>query len=169
MSDLLYIIPSFPHLHDVELIVAYKEVPQPSDVGRMKAPGHWKSDPDSARYLGFAPGGKFYRNGVLIRENNARPAQTSKTPFPEKRVPRRGLQQVYPDDPEYARICREQGLEYLLQHHHRQKSPSLPNGVHPSPPMSHEEAVLETAMATTPPPNHVDGPGSVPEETNGAH
>jgi hypothetical protein len=54
----------------------------------------------------------------------------STEPFPENRVPRRGLHAVAPDDPDYARLCREQGLEHLLDD---ANSPLLPNGVHPSP------------------------------------
>jgi len=57
-------------------------------------------------------------------------AQTSSTPFPDKKVPRRGLVQVFPDDPDYARLCLEQGLEHLVNGH---LSPPLINGIHSSP------------------------------------
>lgn len=43
-------------------------------------------------------------------------SKTSRTPFPEKRVPRRnGLTRVYPDEADYAEICKQQGLEELLE------------------------------------------------------
>ena len=59
--------------------------------------------------------------------------QTSKTPFPEKRVPRRGLVQVLPDDPDYERICNDQGLDHLIR---GRRTPSMPNGMYsPSPTM----------------------------------
>ncbi len=92
----------------------------------------------------------MYVNGEFKREKLPWNCPMSSTPFPEKRVPRKGLQQVYPDDPEYARLCKEQGLEHLLAKRQTQKSPSLPNGVHPSPPMSHEEAAPDTAETTSP-------------------
>lgn len=79
----------------------------------------------------------------MIGEDTPTPTETSKTPFPEKRVPRRGLLQVLPDDPDYARMCIEQGLQHLLVQH---KSPSLANGVH-TPPCSNAEVPLASVLA----------------------
>lgn len=92
----------------------------------------WKQDPDAERFHGFAPRNKYYVNGSAVGEDMPTVHQTSKTPFPEKRVPRRGLVQVFPDDPDYERICSEQGLEPLAK---SLQTPSLPNGVHSSPTM----------------------------------
>lgn len=143
----------------MRITVAYRELPQSvAQLEALESPKHYQKDPDNARYLGFAPNRKWFVNGEFKGELMPRLCPTSNTPFPENRVPRRGLVQVYPDDPDYANICREQGLGHLLlprqtqhqNHGQYQKSPSLPNGVHPSPPMSHEEPTAEPARATSP-------------------
>jgi hypothetical protein len=129
-SELMYLIPTIPHLHNVKLTMAYRELPDDSQALRWNLPQKWKSDPDSHRSNGFAPRNKYFLNGALVGEDKPRLAQVSKTPFPETRVPRRGgLVAVSPDEPDYARLCAEQGLHHLLVDKH---SPALPNGLHPA-------------------------------------
>jgi hypothetical protein len=112
----MFIVPKFPHLRNLELQVQYREIPPDSSwLDRLTFPAKWKQDPDANSNYGFAPGAKVYVNGELIHEDKPKLAQTSKTPFPEQRVPRIGLRQVLPNDPEYAALCVEQGLEHLLQ------------------------------------------------------
>lgn len=132
MSDLMYLVPTIPHLRDVKLSVVYHECLESEDQPNgWRTMEKWKTDPDASRYHGLSPRSKYFINGVMIGEEVAMACETSKTPFPEKRVPRRGLDRVYPDDPDYARICMEQGLEHLLNGQHT--SPPLPNGTHSSP------------------------------------
>ncbi|KAM5351358.1 hypothetical protein ACJ41O_004081 [Fusarium nematophilum] len=131
VSDLMYTVPNIPHLRHVQLAVEYRELLETdAQINGWRTAQKWKQDPDAGRFHGFAPRSKYYLNGVLVGEDMPQLAQTSKTPFPEKRVPRRGLVQVYPDDPEYTRICLDQGLEHLVNGH---LSPPLVNGIHSSP------------------------------------
>lgn len=134
VSDLLYTVPNIPHLRNIKLAVTYRElIENDAQMLVWRAPQKWKQDPDANRFGGFfGPRSKYYVNGVVVGEDAPTQSQTSTTPFVEKRVPRRGLLQVFPDDPDYARICVEQGLEHLVNGH---KGLPLPNGVH-SPPAS---------------------------------
>lgn len=128
LSELLYTVSNMPHLRNVMLAVEYRELleSEAQAVG-WKAPQKWKQDPGADRFHGFAPRHKYYLGGNFVREDTPTKHLISNTPFPEKRVPRRGLVQVFPDDPEYEKMCLEQGLEHLVNGH---TSPSLPNGVH---------------------------------------
>lgn len=148
LSDLLYTIPNIPHLRHVKLAVTYRELIENETQAHVwRSTQKWKQDPDANRFGGyFAPRNKYYVDGKMVGEDTPTPTETSKTPFPEKRVPRRGFLQVFPDDPDYARVCIEQGLQHLLGH----KSPSLANGVH-TPPGSNAEVSLT---------------GTLPSETN---
>ncbi|KAF4983342.1 hypothetical protein FZEAL_1234 [Fusarium zealandicum] len=131
VSDLMYTIPNIPHLRHVQLAVEYRELLETEEQSLgWRTAQKWKQDPDADRFHGFAPRAKYYLNGIIMGEDLPQLAQTSKTPFPEKKVPRRGLVQVYPDDPEYSRICVEQGLEHLVNGH---LSPPFLNGIHSSP------------------------------------
>ncbi|WQF75979.1 Putative ankyrin repeat-containing domain superfamily [Colletotrichum destructivum] len=131
VSDLMFIVPSIPHLRSLKMSVEYRELPE--DEGQLygwKVPQKWKQDPDADRFYGFAPRNKYYINGVMVEEQKPGMSATSSTPFPEKRAPRKGLQQVFPGDPDYARVCKEQGLEHLLN---GTNPPTLSNGGHLSP------------------------------------
>lgn len=135
----MYTVSNIPHLRNLKLAVEYRELLETEEESRVwKSKQKWKQDPDAARYHGFAPRRKYYVNGDLVGEELPKTAQISKTPFPEKRVPRRGLNQVAPDDPDYARLCMEQGLEHLLNGH---PSSPLMNGIHSSP-ISQKSATL---------------------------
>lgn len=111
--------------------MAYCELPenelQPSSwVSQQK----WKRDPDANAHGGFAPRNKHYINGEFVSQDRPGTRESSPVPFPRHRVPRRGFIAVPRDDPEYSRLCKEQGLEELLGD---AGSPLLPNGVHSSP------------------------------------
>jgi hypothetical protein len=115
--------------------VGYRELPEDeTKLGSLSAPSSckWKSDPDAARYHGWTPQSKYYLNGELVGEDLPKFAAVSSTPFPESRVPRRHMRAVPPDDPEYPRLCHEQGLGHLLNGE-ACGSPSLPNGIHTTP------------------------------------
>ena len=166
VSDFMYTVPNVPHLRGIQIEAAYKELLEPdAPVAGSGYKAKWKQDPDAARYHGFAPRHKYFINGVMTGEQIATPYETSKSPFPERRVPRRGLVQVYPDDPDYVRICLEQGLEELVKD---RTSPSLANGIH-SASNSHasDGAVKPLANGT----NGHFGPelGNEGAETNGGH
>jgi hypothetical protein len=112
----MFIVPKFPHLRNIQLQVQYREIPPDSSwLDKLTFPGKWRQDPDAGSNYGFAPGAKEYINGVFIREDKPKLAETSKTPFPECRVPRIGLRQVFSTDPEYEKICIEQGLNRLVE------------------------------------------------------
>ncbi|KOS18330.1 hypothetical protein ESCO_002499 [Escovopsis weberi] len=122
VSDLMSIVANTPHLQNIRLSVGYRELLESeSQVSTFATSQKWRGDPDAHRYHGFAPRNKYYLNGEFVGEDLPVLSQTSKTPFPEVRVPRRGLVQVFPDDPEYSRICMEQGLSHLVKN--RQSSP----------------------------------------------
>lgn len=167
MSDLLYTIPNIPHLRHVKLVVTYRELIENEAQARTwQATKKWKQDPDGNRFGGkFAPRNKYYINGVLVGEDTPTIAETSRTPFPEKRVPRRGLLQVLPHDPDYTRICMEQGLQHLIVGH---KSPSLPNGVH-TPPASHADLpITGTSPSENDTKEHVGVEEAIHNSTNGS-
>jgi hypothetical protein len=112
----MFIVPKFSHLRNIHLQVQYREIPPDSSwLDRLTFPGKWRQDPDAGSNYGFAPGAKVYVNGEFMHEDKPKLAQTSKTPFPEYRVPRIGLRQVFPNDPDYERICIQQGLLHLVQ------------------------------------------------------
>lgn len=130
-SELMYIIPNIPHLRSITLTVAYRELPEhESQLSKWAPLQKWKIDPDANRFYGFAPRNKYYVNGQMVLEEKPGLSRVSKTPFPEKPVPRRGFVAVSPDDPEYARLCREQGLDQILS---GLQTPPLVNGTHSSP------------------------------------
>lgn len=131
VSDLLYTVPTIPHLLGVKISVVYRELfESDQEATKWVKESKWPHDPGSERYAGHAPRCKFFVNGVFVGEELPTVYQTSSRPFPEVRVPRRGLMQVSRNDPAYERICKEQGLEHLLN---GRRTPMLPNGVHSSP------------------------------------
>lgn len=168
LSELLYIIPNFPHLRNLKLSVEYREVPESEkQLFSWELPQKWKSDPDADRFYGFAPRSKYYVNGVLVGEQKPGLSATSKEPFPESRVPRRCLQRVFPDDPEYAKLCKEQGLDHLLN---GQTSPSVTNGAHPSPVSQTHELQSATDVKPEQPAPSATGSSSQPQPlANGIH
>ncbi|OAA34458.1 ankyrin repeat protein [Metarhizium rileyi] len=160
LSDFLYTVPNIPHLRNVRVAVEYRElVATEAQLVGWKSTQKWKQDPGAERFQPFAPRNKYYVNGSSVGEDLPIIGQTSRTPFLENRVPRRGLVRVFPDDPDYERICSEQGLEHLLQ---RLQTPSLTNGVHSSPTMQ---------TAVTPSKPSVNGTQGHPNgaKVNGIH
>ncbi|UNI14140.1 hypothetical protein JDV02_000805 [Purpureocillium takamizusanense] len=132
VSDLLYTVPNIPHLLNVKISVEYRELCENEEELKkcVKDNYKWRSDPGAERYGNHAPRRRHYINGAFVGEDMPTTHQISNKPFPEIRVPRRGLVQVTRDDPDYERLCKEQGLEHLLK---GRQTPSLPNGVHSSP------------------------------------
>jgi len=142
------IIPATQHLRDVKLIMEYRELPEDQTQLKWAPTQKWKSDPDANRSYGFAPGNKQYINGKLVSERKPGLCAVSRSPFPEIRVPRRGLVEVTPDDPDYDKICKEQGIGELVT---ATNSPLMPNGVHSSSPMSTSSRVngLQSPQASS--------------------
>ncbi|KAL6810958.1 hypothetical protein GGI42DRAFT_204116 [Trichoderma sp. SZMC 28013] len=123
------IVPGIPHLRGIKLGVEYCELMENEQ--QWASASKWKQDPDAGRYHGLAPRHKYYVNGVMVEEELPTLSQTSRTPFPETRVPRRGLTRAYPEDTDYNALCLTQGLGHLIKD---TTSPSpLPNGIHSSP------------------------------------
>ncbi|KAL1882016.1 hypothetical protein VTK73DRAFT_2998 [Phialemonium thermophilum] len=140
-SELMFIIPTVPHLRSVRLTMAYRELPEhESQFGKWTPLQKWKNDPDANRFYGFAPRNKYYINGELVHEEKPGLCAVSTSPFPESRVPRKGLLAVSPDDPDYARLCREQGLDHLVAN---SKSSPLPNGLSSSPKIATSNSVVQ--------------------------
>ncbi|KAG0652144.1 Ankyrin repeat domain-containing 11 [Hyphodiscus hymeniophilus] len=112
VSEFMYVVPNFPHLRGLELVVKYREL-QESPVW-PPAPGKWKQDPDADPNQIFAPRPKYYINGVFTKQGQFQSSKISTTSFGERRVPRRGLIQVFPGELDYERLAREQGLLHLI-------------------------------------------------------
>ncbi|KAM0334208.1 hypothetical protein ACHAQA_001229 [Verticillium albo-atrum] len=136
LSDLLDLVPTITHLQNIRLSIEYREIPEDeAQELTFQTPRRYRQDPGAERFMGFAPRSTYYVNGQKVGEDLPGLSATSKVPFPdhERRVPRRnGLQQVFPGEPDYAKLCLAQGLGHLVNGH-KSPSPSLPNGVHPSP------------------------------------
>ncbi|EAA28038.3 hypothetical protein GE21DRAFT_4709 [Neurospora crassa] len=155
-SDFLRIIPTMPHLRDIRLVMAYRELPENETYFRDFRPlEKWKKDPDAGRNHGFAPGSKYFVNGQFIWEERPKVGMVSKMPFEEERVPRRGLAPVRPDDPEYAELCRKQGLGHLLGE--AQGSHVLPNGHRSASPISTTSSSNRVNGITSPRARTVNG------------
>lgn len=147
-SDFLYILPNFPHLRNVRLSICYRELPEHEyQLMMWSAPAKWKHDPDANSREGFAPRQKYYINGRFVAEDKPGHYKPSSSPFPEPRVPRRGgLVAVGPDEPDYPRLCVEQGLGHLLT---EQQKLSVTNGAHLTPRSmtSNDTAEINGAMS----------------------
>ncbi|KAK8115040.1 hypothetical protein PG999_007109 [Apiospora kogelbergensis] len=188
-SDFLFILPNFPHLRNVRLSICYRELPEhESQLNLWSAPAKWKQDPDANSREGFAPRQKYYINGQFVAEDKPGHYKPSNSPFPEPRVPRRGgLVAVGPDEPDYPRLCVEQGLGHLLT---EQQKLSVTNGAHLTPRSmtSNDTAEINGAMspsAVSPtaqlngvhdraPPekplvNGINGINDIPTTTDGGH
>jgi hypothetical protein len=134
VSELLYTIPHIPHLRDVMIGVGYRELQEPegSSPGFKVVSKPFRylakhlADPNMERYHGRAPRWRWYLNGNFVEEDLPKRAITSNLPFNERPVPRRGLLAVNPDDPDYLKICHEQGITPLIK---SQPSPTLTNGI----------------------------------------
>lgn len=128
MSDFMFIVPRVPHLRNMNIQLHYRDLPDCSVwPAPLNAFPSWYRDP------GFDPANpahrmmplpKHYINGQLVSEDTTIPTIISRVPLDTKRVPRRGLIQVFPDDPEYESLCKKQGLPHLLT-----PSPERTNGV----------------------------------------
>lgn len=150
------VIPTMPHLRDIRLVMAYRELPENETYFTNFRPlEKWKNDPDAGRNHGFAPGSKYFVNGQFIWEERPKVGMVSKMPFEEERVPRRGLAPVRPDDPEYAELCRKQGLGHLLGE--SQGSHLLSNGHRSTSPMSTTSSSNRANGITSPRARTVNG------------
>ena len=108
------IVPKFPHLHGVRLALIYRELPETeSQLMTVAATAKWKNDPDADQLHGFAPGPKYFVDGVLVGQQRTGMAIPCKTPPREVRVPRRGLVAVPYDDPDFAPLAKAMGIDPL--------------------------------------------------------
>lgn len=112
VSEFMFVVPNFPHLRGLEMVVKYREL---EEVAVWPRPGgKWRQDPDVDPSQQFIPQPNYFVNGEFIRQGEVLRTKTSTTSLGERRVPRRGLIQVFPDDPEYLSLAKEQGLYWLL-------------------------------------------------------
>jgi hypothetical protein len=129
----MFVVPNFPHLRNLEMIVKYRELlVDPTQSTR----GKWRDDPDTDPSQKFAPQPNHFMNGEFIKQREAPLTKTSTTSFGERKVPRRGLVQVFPGEPDYYSLAKEQGLYHLLPPELQSKteqngSPVQVNGITP--------------------------------------
>lgn len=118
----------------MELGVEYRELAESeADLHSLKGGQKWRQDPDADRFAGHAPRYRYFVNGSQVGEDLPIVSAVSNTPFPEKRVPRRGgLIAVLPGESDYERLAVEQGLEHLVQN--SPQGQQMPNGIHSSSP-----------------------------------
>ncbi|KAH6653912.1 hypothetical protein BKA67DRAFT_563587 [Truncatella angustata] len=163
-SDLLFVLPTIPHLRNVKLSICYRELPEhENELNCWTAPAKWKTDPDANSREGFAPRSKYYTNGRLDSEDRPGHYKPSSSPFPDQRVPRRGgLVAVGPEDPDYPQLCLEQGLCHLLSE--QQKLLAM-NGAHLTP-----KSMTSNGTADGPNEENMSPSAESPtERVNGAH
>ncbi|KAI5928605.1 hypothetical protein F4810DRAFT_698598 [Camillea tinctor] len=166
-TDFLHLVPNVSHLRDVKLSICYCELPEhESALSTWSSPAKWKQDPDAESRGSFAPRYKHYNNGQLISEDKPRQYKPSKEPFPEHRVPRRGLIAVTPDEPDYARLCLEQNLGHLLTEQQKQ---SVLNGAHLTPRSLASNEAVEYGGNRSPTSRARESPERLPNGTNGNH
>ena len=80
-----------------------------------RTPAKWKSDSDANPSQQFAPRSRYYLNGEFSRIGQIGKTRIlTRPPHGDDRVPRRGLVRAYPGDPDYEKICRQQGLLQFL-------------------------------------------------------
>ncbi|KAI0971087.1 hypothetical protein F4678DRAFT_92180 [Xylaria arbuscula] len=180
-TDFLNIVPSIPHLRDLKISICYRELPENETVlFTFSGPSKWKHDPDASSRGPFAPRNKYYVDGRLTGEEKPGKYRPSREPFPEQRVPRRhGLVKVTPDEPDYARLCVEQNLAYLLTEQQKQ---SIMNGSHLTPKSMASNDPTEYAGENLSPSNvsprthlvngfrrNLESLGKLPNGVSGAH
>jgi hypothetical protein len=107
----MFVVHNFPHLRNLEIIIKYRELLLDPTQGTR---GKWRADPDTDPNQAFAPQPTYFMNGQFIKQRETPLTKTSTTSFGEGKVPRRGLIQVYPSEPDYFVLAREQGLFHLL-------------------------------------------------------
>lgn len=109
----MLIVPTIPHLRDVELKVEYRELQEPQTSAALGQPHNlqkWRSDPDTIPGQETIPAPKFYVNGELVRQSMAVTRILKHAP-PLDTFPRReGISRVQETDPDYDEQCRRQRL-----------------------------------------------------------
>jgi hypothetical protein len=118
VSEFMYVVPNFPHLHGLELQVAYEELRVPQTSAQLGQPfvlQKWKLDSDTLPDQNFAPPPKYFINGNFVRQGDLPMTRLTKEAPPLDLFPRRGgLIRVYPGESDYEEVCRQQGLDHLL-------------------------------------------------------
>jgi hypothetical protein len=110
----MFIVPNFPHLRSVEMLVNYKELDVTFKM--PPPPPKWKQDPDNDPDQNFTPQPKVYVNGQMVKQQDTPVTKiTREPPSNERLAPRRELVTVYPSDSDYEELCRKQGLIHLIQ------------------------------------------------------
>lgn len=111
VSEFMFVVPNFSHLRNLEMLVKYRELCLDPTIPTR---GKWRDDPDTDPNQAFIPQPYIYMNGNFIKQRETPYTRMSSTPFEERRVPRRGLIQVFPGEPDYFTLAKEQGLYHLL-------------------------------------------------------
>ncbi|KAH6681805.1 hypothetical protein B0J14DRAFT_223353 [Halenospora varia] len=146
VSEFMFIVPNFPHLRGVEMLVNYREL----DISFQQPPPppKWKEELLPGSNHSFAPQPKVYLNGQLVRQLETPMTKFSReSPQDDRRVPRRELVPVYPHDPDYEELCKKQGLAHLLPGYQASPISSSPTASHQNAPSN----VIEQINGMTPP------------------
>jgi hypothetical protein len=109
----MFVVPNFPHLRGIEMRLQYRELLLPLSKPASPAviPSKWQTDPDVDPNQTFGPLPKYYVNGEFVRQDQQRFTRLSDRPFPEDKVPRKGLIQIHPNDPDYEDVSKKQCLD----------------------------------------------------------
>jgi hypothetical protein len=124
------------HLRGIEVEVKYMELVLLNEHPGLLVPAKWKSDTDVNPSQQFAPRSRYYINGEFSRIGQLGQTRILTKPPPgDDRVPRRGLVRAYPGDPDYEKICKQQGLLQFLSN--EQISPVSSTNAHTTGTDSH--------------------------------
>ncbi|RKF81000.1 ankyrin repeat protein [Golovinomyces cichoracearum] len=110
VTEFMYVLPNFPHLRGIEMVVLYRElrIPQSSDEtvpSRIKM--KWNQDVQFNSIHNLAPLPKYYLNGILTsRMEESTTRVLRKAPLPDTYPRRMGLTRVYPGESDYDEIRR---------------------------------------------------------------
>ncbi|TAQ87758.1 hypothetical protein B7494_g3921 [Chlorociboria aeruginascens] len=107
LSEFLFIIPNFPHLRDVKVVISY---------GEFGSDNKFTKDPDYDQTRPFIPPPKEYVNGMLVRHPEVPRTRTSHQPLGCRMTVQRPklIGQVYPHDPDFSDLARSQGAGHLI-------------------------------------------------------
>ncbi|RKF60949.1 putative ankyrin repeat protein [Golovinomyces cichoracearum] len=111
VTEFMYVLPNFPHLRGIEMVVLYRElrIPRSSDEtvpSRIKM--KWNQDVQFNSIHNLAPLPKYYLNGTLTsRMEESTTRVLRKAPLPDTYPRRMGLTRVYPGESDYDEISKK--------------------------------------------------------------
>lgn len=107
----MFIVPTIPHLRDVELKIEYQELQEPQTLSELGQPHNlekWRDDPDIVPGQISKPEPKFYVNGEMVRQGGEATRILKNAPPPDRFPRRNGISRVLEHEPDYEETCRKQ-------------------------------------------------------------